>query len=351
MKYKSLHHFSNHTNISWTQFRRYCKVGKNISNNNNKLYKRKLNKLQISVIQEHILSEESSFPLPDRKYAGKRFMQFNMKRCWNMYNLLDSTTRKVSLSTFYWHKPKFIKLKRKIPLRQSCCEKCLNFENVIKDASKFLKGIPSDINACVDSTTCAYEGYFPKIACILWECEVCSLTKLKERLLDENNSKLDDTHKRFMIKEWVNKTREYNGKTQSYLHWDVHRCTYSELIDLYIKHVSFMAEHTFIATWNYCQFKKAKKHLEGDVLIVNDFAQNYFCLHQNEPQGMHWEHKQVTLHPTVAYFKCPNGTYEQICTHEAVHVSENLKHDAHLVKSSMKKHWKYWKKEMCIFAK
>ena len=101
MKYKSLHHFSNHTNISWTQFRRYCKVGKNISNNNNKLYKRKLNKLQISVIQEHILSEESSFPLPDRKYAGKRFMQFNMKRCWNMYNLLDSTTRKVSLSTFY----------------------------------------------------------------------------------------------------------------------------------------------------------------------------------------------------------------------------------------------------------
>ena len=142
-------------------------MGKTQSNNNSKLYKRKLSKLQISDIQDHILSEESSFPLPDKKYAGKRFMRFNMKRCHNMYNLLESMTRKVSLSTFYRHKLKFIKLKGKIPLRQSCCEKCLNFENVIKDASKFLKGIPSDINACVDLTICPYKGYFPNIACIL----------------------------------------------------------------------------------------------------------------------------------------------------------------------------------------
>ena len=139
---------------------------KNKLSNNNKLHKRKLNKFQISDIQDHILSEESSFPLPERKYAGKRFMRFNMKRCHNMYNLLDSTTRKVSLSTFYRHKPKFIKLKGKIPLRQSC-EKCLNFENVIKDASTFLKGIPSDINTCVDSSICPYEGFSPNIACIL----------------------------------------------------------------------------------------------------------------------------------------------------------------------------------------
>ena len=77
-----------------------------------------------------------------------------------------------------------------------------------------------------------------------------------------------------------------------------------------------MAEHTFTATWNYCQFKQAKKNLEeGDVLIVNDFTQNYLCLHQNEPQGMHWEHKQVTLHPTMAYFKCPNSTCGKLCTH------------------------------------
>ena len=70
---------------------------------------------------------------------------------------------------------------------------------------------------------------------------------------------------------------------------------------------------------------------------MNDFAQNYLCLHQNEPQGMHWEHKQITLHPTVAYFKCPNSACGKLCTHEAVHVYEDLKHDAHLVKKFSEK--------------
>ena len=110
-----------------------------------------------------------------------------------------------------------------------------------------------------------------------------------------------------------------------------------------------MAEHTFMATWNYCQFKQAKNHLEnGDVLIVNDFAQNYLCLYQNELQGMHWEHKQVTLHPTVAYFKCPTETCGKICTHEAMHVLEDLKHET-LSKTSMKKTER--KKEISQFTK
>ena len=60
--------------------------------------------------------------------------------------------------------------------------------------------------------------------------------------------------------------------------------------------------------------------------------QNYLCLLQNEPQGMHWEHKQVTLHPTVAYYSCPNEHCSSTLTHELIHISEDLKHDAHIVK-------------------
>ena len=50
---------------------------------------------------------------------------------------------------------------------------------------------------------------------------------------------------------------------------------------------------------------------------------------------MHWEYKQVTLHPTLVYFRwqdCNN-----ISTHEIGHVSNDLKHDAHLVKKFNKK--------------
>ena len=95
--------------------------------------------------------------------------------------------------------------------------------------------------------------------------------------------------------------------------------------------MTMMSEHTFMASWNNCQYKQARKNiLVGDVIFVHDFAQNYLCKHQNEVQGLHWRHKQVTLMPTVAHYKC--SKCQQLVTHEIVHVSDDMKHDAHLVK-------------------
>ena len=68
----------------------------------------------------------------------------------------------------------------------------------------------------------------------------------------------------------------------------------------------------------------------GDVIFVHYFAQNYLCQHQNEVQGLHWRHKQVTLMPTVAHFKC--SKCHQLATHGIVHISDDMRHDAHLVK-------------------
>ena len=59
-------------------------------------------------------------------------------------------------------------------------------------------------------------------------------------------------------------------------------------------------------------------------------AQSYLCKHQREVQGLHWHHEQVTVMPTVAHYVC--STCKGMVTHEIVHVSEDMKHDAHLVK-------------------
>ena len=60
---------------------------------------------------------------------------------------------------------------------------------------------------------------------------------------------------------------------------------------------------------------------------------------------MHWFHEQVTLHPSSISYRCPIDNCNQIVLHEIVHVSDDLKHDAHLVKkfhtaniSILKKH-------------
>ena len=92
-----------------------------------------------------------------------------------------------------------------------------------------------------------------------------------------------------------------------------------------------MTEHSFMASWNYVQYREARKNISlRQVIFVHDFAQNYLCEQQNEAQGLHWSHKQVTLMPTVAHYRCPKS--EQLVTHEIVHISGDLKHDAHLVK-------------------
>ena len=113
--------------------------------------------------------------------------------------------------------------------------------------------------------------------------------------------------------------------------WKFERCNYEQLVDLLMKHLGSMAEHNFMVSWNYVQCKEARRNITvGDVIFVHDFAQNYLCQHQNEVQGLHWRHKQVTVMPTVAHYKC--SKCHQLVTHEIVHISDDMKHDAHLVK-------------------
>ena len=129
----------------------------------------------------------------------------------------------------------------------------------------------------------------------------------------------------------MTKTERKEGVTQSYLHWKFERCNYIQLIDLLMEHMYNMSEHTFMALWNYVQYKQAKKNiLMGDVTFVHDFTQNYLCKHQNEVQGLHWHHKQVTIMPTVAHYRCTKCN--QLVTHKIVHITDDMRHNAHLVK-------------------
>ena len=82
-----------------------------------------------------------------------------MKKTLDMYNLCESTKRKISISTLYHYRPKNVKLQGKIPLRQSCCEKCLNFDNVSKEISKYMQGT-YNLNQAVDSTLCMYNRLY-----------------------------------------------------------------------------------------------------------------------------------------------------------------------------------------------
>ena len=210
---------------------------------------------------------------------------------------------------------------------------CQNFEFVLNSASKYLKGVPATIDASIDSSMCTYESYFPKISCALRDCTDCGVENLRQKLLDLNSELIQDKRKRFLIKKWETKRERIGDKYRIYMHWKHDRLTSRELVDRYVKDLSPMASHSFFAAWNFHQYLVCKNNLEkGQVVVVHDYAQNYLCIHQHEIQAMHWSHAQVTIHPSSISYRCPVNSCNQMVLHEIVHISEDLKHDAHLVK-------------------
>ena len=136
-KYNSLRQACHLANISWTKFHRHTYV-KSTSASRKKGYIHKLSEEQIHLIEDHYQSDNMSFQLPDKKYKGKRFMRYSLKHSARKYNLCQSTTRKISTSTHYCYRPKAVKLQDQIPFRQTCCERCQNFENILNEACKVM---------------------------------------------------------------------------------------------------------------------------------------------------------------------------------------------------------------------
>ena len=64
------------TDISWTHFHRHTCVKSEVCRKIE--YIRKLSSSQIQDIQDHYKSGDISFPLPDKKYAEKRFMRISI---------------------------------------------------------------------------------------------------------------------------------------------------------------------------------------------------------------------------------------------------------------------------------
>ena len=112
-KYNSLRQACRLGEISWMKLYQHIYISKKKTVPKKVEYKKKLGTDDIKAIQNHYTSEEVSFPMPDKKFVGKRFMHSSLNKVHKMYNLLPSTTCKTSASIYYKYKPKAIKFKAK----------------------------------------------------------------------------------------------------------------------------------------------------------------------------------------------------------------------------------------------
>lgn len=69
-----------------------------------------------------------------------------------------------------------------------------------------------------------------------------------------------------------------------------------------------------------------------------DFAENFLCRFQEEPQSAHWAYRQVTLFPVVVFSRCGCG---ELRRDSLVFLSDDLRHDAHFAQVCVQQVLKY----------
>ena len=99
-----------------------------------------------------------------------------------------------------------------------------------------------------------------------------------------------------------------------------------------------IAMHQFQKLWQLQNFNMTLCYLQrGQVLFVHDFQMNLMLFTQDEPAGTHWDHPQITFHPTSAFFHCLNTKCNKIVCEDIIHISDVLRHDKHAVNTFVMK--------------
>jgi hypothetical protein len=98
-----------------------------------------------------------------------------------------------------------------------------------------------------------------------------------------------------------------------------------EMINLLKDDLQPYSDHVFTARWCQEQISSlCQQPPEGRLVFVENFAKNYTCVSQDEPQSAHWHYEQVTICPIVNYRILDCG---EILRDEFVVLSSDLTHD------------------------
>ena len=297
---------------------------------------------------------EVTYCLPDMKLSGFKFMSCTLSKAHQIYLAKCRTKRKVAEKTFAALKPKYMKTIQETLLRGCHCEYCANFSKSRQTLIGFgIKGIPCNHSAAIDKSLCLYRrnepddmdicnpyvcDELPGKNCIKRTCDNCSIEKYQEQVMKENIT-LIQTLKRVSWQQWGDvRYLGRDGKSKKKTALITYYGSVAKLLALYFKQLKMIAMHQFQKLWQLQNFNMTLRYLQcGQVLFVHDFQMNLMLFCQDEPAGTHWDHPQITVHPTLAFFCCWNSNCNKIVHEDIIHISDVLTHDKHAVNAFVTK--------------
>ena len=311
------------------------------------VYKRKLSEEMKSDVVRIYQDDKVSYCLPDVKYSGLHFMSITIEEAYKIYLKKCTTERKAASKTFAALKPRWIRTMQQTPMRGSRCDYCTNIGLLHSTIVGLgIKGIPLNHSASIEKTWCAFRSTchdedsvrnkkitrdeLPQRKCVERKCHDCSVVKYQSDVMTLN-SELMKKLNRVSWEQWGKiKQKLPNGKSISKPALLPFEGSASKLLSEYFKQLNKISLHQFLKVWQLRNYNFVIKHLQpGQVLIVQDFQQNLLLYTQDEPKGKHWDHQQVTVHPTI--YRCKGGGCPEVVKEDLIHISPDNSHDKYAV--------------------
>ena len=209
-----------------------------------------------------------------------------------------------------------------------------------------VKAIPAHTTDCVKLSLCQIDSDdsfdsendsfhqinpdYGKVQCITQNCQNCGTEKIQLKVLQANpNLQADESIIQWNRWVWVEK---FPGSTTKKMILRTEQDTRKDLLDVFLDDLKSLSHHLFSANWNYAQFQYIRDNLKpGYLLSVLDFGQNYMNVFQDEPQSIHWDYTQMTIHPIVNFFIKQGESVVTVEKH--IMISNDKNHDKYAVKT------------------
>lgn len=222
----------------------------------------------------------------------------------------------VSRATFFRHRPKNIISFAKTPFKQCLCELCLNPMLKVKVLNSLGWPRIDTLRDLLSLTLCASDSK----KCLYRMCNKCNANLV----VDAVNS-LDSLDNTVCWQRWERVKRGKGVRMDLIKKEGVVRDLMNELKSELVT----LPVHDFVHRWQSKQFSSLISEIpESWAVVVLDFAENYLCVQQDQPQSAYFSYSQVTVHPCVMYYGCSCGMR---ITDNWTFVSDVLVHSADMV--------------------
>ena len=297
-----------------------------------------LSQLRRKEFESFLLQDAISFEHPSKKFRNKRFLCDTLDMTRKKY-LQQSSYHKygvISMSTMKKYRPPYIMLCNKIPLDQCLCDKCENFEQILKTLHACgLKEVPANRYHAVDLVLCSQrvdqigsDFAFAQWQCIYGECDMCGEDSLRQKIIQANED-VFNRNRSITWRKWMS-TSGNSAPQKCQIKGTIKQAT-SEMLGM----LQPLKAHLFRENWNRNIFEyiRHRDNLQvGYVVQIFDFAMNFRNFHQFEVQAAYWNGTQTSIHAVINYFKCPKCP--EVVTLVLAQITEDPSHDSFVARAA-----------------